>query len=272
MSTEPVYLTIDSERLARRVLIFCILAEIVFVILDYHINYGEWTYIGAMRRMFNTAREDGLASWFAMTQTLLASLTLGLIYLSVKNGSARPRWKSWGWLALTLFFFYMAVDDGAQLHERIGSTFKEALWTATGATLDFFPSYAWQIVFLPFFGAIGLFMLGFLWYELDSRSSRVLLVIAVCLQVVAVAMDFVEGLEPEHRWNLYTIIANRFDLEPWTQARFGETAFDALRHFSKSFEETIEMAGISILWFLFLRHLSNVAGDLRVRFVRHNTG
>lgn len=267
MSPEPVQLTINSERLALRILIFCILAEIVFVFLDYHINYGEWTYIGAMRRMFNTAREDGLASWFAMTQTLLASLTLGLIYLSLKNGPG-PRWKSWGWLVLSIFFFYMAIDDGAQLHERFGSTFKEALWNATGATLNFFPSYAWQILFLPFFGALGLFMFGFLWYELGSRSSRLLLMTAVFLQVVAVAMDFVEGLEAEHRWNLYTIIANRYDLEPWTQARFGETAFDALRHFSKSFEEAIEMASISILWFLFLRHLSNAAGDLRVRFVR----
>ena len=89
MSTEPVHLTINSERLARRVLIFCLLAEIVFVFLDYHINYGEWTYIGAMRRMFNTAREDGLASWFAMTQTLLAGLTLGLIYISVKNAGGQ---------------------------------------------------------------------------------------------------------------------------------------------------------------------------------------
>ncbi len=267
MSPEPVHLTINSERLARRILIFCIFTEIVFAFLDYHINYGEWTYIGAMRRMFNTAREDGFASWFAMTQTLLASLTLGLIYLSVKNGPG-PRWKPWGWLVLTAFFFYMAVDDGVQLHERIGSTFKEVLWNATGVTLGFFPSYVWQILFLPLFGALGLFMLGFLWYELDSRSSRVLLMTAIFLQVVAVGMDFVEGLEAEHRWNLYTIIANRYDLEPWTQARFGETAFDALRHFSKSFEETIEMAGMSILWFLFLRHLSNVAGDLRVRFVR----
>ncbi len=268
MSPEPVHLTIHSERLARRVLIFCLLAEIVFVFLDYHINYGEWTYIGAMRRMFNTAREDGLASWFAMTQTLLAGLTLGLIYLSVKNRPG-PRWKATGWLVLTIFFLYMAIDDGAQFHERFGSTFK-AITEDAGGSFDFFPSYTWQILFLPIFGAVGFFMFGFLWHEIDAKSSRILLVTAIALQVLAVGMDFVEGLDDDHRWNLYTVIANRYDLEPWTEARFGETAFDTLRHFSKSIEEAIEMAAMSILWFLFLRHLSHVAGDLRVRFVRED--
>jgi hypothetical protein len=266
----PVKLTIDSERLARRVLYFCLAVEIAFVFLDYHVNYGEWTSIGAMRRMFNIAREDGLASWFATIQTLMAGLTLGLVYLSVKN-TPGSRWKAIGWLILTIFFIYMAVDDGAQLHERLGSTFK-AMRRDAGSSLDFFPSYTWQLLFLPAFGVLGLFLLGFLWRVLGDRLSRVLLVTALSLQVFAVGMDFVEGLDDDHRWNLYTIISDRYDLEPWTEARLGETAFDTLRHFSKSIEELIEMAAISILWFLFLRHLSEVAGDLRVRFLRKEQG
>ena len=55
----------------------------------------------------------------------------------------------------------MAVDDGAQLHERLGSTFK-AMREDVGSSLDFFPSYPWQILFLPIFGTLGLFMLWFL--------------------------------------------------------------------------------------------------------------
>jgi len=98
-------------------------------------------------------------------------------------------------------------------------------------------------------------------------SSKVLLLTAISLQVFSVGMDFVEGLDPDHRWNLYTAISDRYHLEPWTQARFGETAYDALRHFSRSIEETLEMAAISILWFLFLRHLGVVASDVRIRFL-----
>ena len=89
---------------------------------------------------------------------------------------------------------------------------------------------------------------------------------AISLQIFAVGMDFVEGLDEDHRWNLYTIISERYDLEPWTEARFGETGYETLRHFSKSIEEAVEMAAISILWFLFLSYLSVVAVDLRVRF------
>ena len=81
-------------------------------------------------------------------------------------------------------------------------------------------------------------------------------------------MDFVEGLDPDHRWNLYTVISDQYDLERWTEARFGETPYDTLRHFSKSIEEAIEMAAISMLWFLFLRHLSEVASNLHVRFLK----
>ena len=86
--------------------------------------------------MFNTAREDGLASWFAVTQTLLIALTLWLIY-SVAKAGRKPRAIVVGWLVLALFFTYMAIDDGAQIHERLGSTFK-ALREASGASLDFF--------------------------------------------------------------------------------------------------------------------------------------
>ena len=54
MDSTSVTLTIDSDRLARRILYFCIAAEILFVFLDYHVNYAEWTDIGAMRRMLGS--------------------------------------------------------------------------------------------------------------------------------------------------------------------------------------------------------------------------
>jgi hypothetical protein len=247
------------------VLILCVVAEILFVLLDYHINFGEWTDIGAMRRLFNIAREDGLASWFATTQTLLAGLTLGLIYLATRRQSGMG-WKATAWLVLASFFIYMAVDDGAQLHERLGSTV-DAMRDDAGASPNFFPSYTWQFILLPFLGALGLFMLVFLWRELGSPTARVLLLTAIAFQVFAVGLDFLEGLEPDHPWNLYGAISDRYDLEPWTESRFGESSYDTLDHFSRSIEETLEMTAISILWFLFLRHLSIVPGHLKVSFL-----
>jgi hypothetical protein len=191
----------------------------------------------------------------------MAGLTLWLIYLFVKR-QAKPTWKVMGWLILALLFTYMAIDDGAQIHERVGTAIKRG----AGSSLNFFPSYTWHLVFVPVFGALGLFALVFLWQELQQRHARMLVITAICLFVIAVGMDFVEGLDRYHPWNIYTWISERNDLESWTARRFGKSAYDTLRHFSRSIEETIEMLAITILWFLFLRHLAVVAGNLRVRF------
>lgn len=264
-TNRPVPLTFDAHRIARNLLIFCATAIILFVILDYQINYSRWTEIGALRRMFNTAREDGLASWFGITQTLLAALTLWLIHLAVKH---RPgtRWKALGWLILALFFTYLAVDDGAQIHERLGSTFK-AIQRDRGVSLDFFPSYTWQLLFVPVFAALVLFTLVFLWRELRTRNARLVLLLAISCWGAALVLDFFEGLDPRHPWNLYGFLAGHFQLDAWTYEQFGRSAYKALRHFSKSFEEALEMLGMSLLWFLFIRHLAVAAANLQVRFL-----
>ena len=127
------------------------------------------TQIGALRRLFDIAREDSLASWFACTQTLLLGLTLGFIWLCKKNQPNRQR-EALGWLILTRFFLYMAVDDGAQIHERLGTVFKKTMEQA-GNNLDFFPSYTWQIIFLPVFVGLGVFTYYFLWNQLTEKIS-----------------------------------------------------------------------------------------------------
>jgi hypothetical protein len=144
--------------------------------------------------------------------------------------------------------------------------------------LKVFPSYYWQLTLGPIFGIMGIFIFLFLWFQLDDTTSRLLTVAALGCLAIAVGMDFIEGLDRGHRWNVYTWISNDFDvetwkkarhfneLEAWTQKRFGESAYDTLRHFSKSIEETLEMFANSIFWFMFLRHLPVAVGDLRVEF------
>ncbi len=271
----PVELEINSTKLIRYTIGFAIFAELMFVVLDYHVNYGRLTEIGAMRRMTNIAREDGFASWFGTAQLTLISVTLWLIYFAVREHASKFR--RVGWLVLACFFTYMTLDDGNQLHERFGTLFGtlarrasepgEGL-TLTGKILDFFPSYHWQVLFLPMFAAAGLFILYFLWREVDDRSSRRLVVAAIVLFIVAVGLDFIEGLSSDHRLNIYRTIADRYDLSEFTQARFRHTPYETLVHFSKSIEECIEMMGNSFLWMVFLRQFVRIAADLRVRFQR----
>lgn len=259
-SAEPaptVEVRLDWRRTASRVLLFCLVAELAFVVLDYHVNYGRLIDVGAMRRLFNTAREDGLASWFASTQTLLVGLTLLAIY-SVDRAR--------GYLILAIGFLYMAVDDGAQLHERFSSTFDALTESSTLAAS--FPSYTWHVLFLPSFAVLGLYLLVFLWTKLDRKQPRLLLVMAMVCLGTAVAMDFFEGLEPDHPANVYAAAVSRYpSLELWSERRFGTPAEESLRHFSRSIEETFEMGAMSILWFVLLSHLGTVARDVRLRAV-----
>jgi len=265
-------ISFNANRCIKNLFIFLVSAEIIFFILDATINYGRWTSFGMFRRMFNTAREDGFASWFGTTQTLFVGLTVGLIWLIIKNFET-TKLRKYGWLILTCFFLYMTVDDGVKIHERLGSAFKkyETQKSRQGETtlgkkaLNFFPSYSWQVVFLPFFAAMGLFMLWFFWQEFDFRGRMAILAV-IALWVTAVSMDFIEGLDKDHPLNAYTWIKNHIDLADFTRNTFKKRPYDTLRHFSKSIEECIEMLGMSILWVTCLRHLTQITNGFKVQF------
>lgn len=260
--------TIDIRRSALILLIVCVMAEIFFIVADWHINYAQLFDIGAIERLFNATREDGIGSWFAVTQTFLAALTAFAVF-KVRRSADQHTWKPYGWLVIALFFFYMSMDDGAKIHERMGTTFRvlnrgsDALG---GTLLAYFPSYTWQLVFLPIFGSLGLFTLWFLWQDSDDMTLRLIVLSAIGCFIVAVGMDFVEGLEPGHPANLYTIIARNVDMREYTVRHFQETPFTTLRHFSKTFEESIEMLGNSLLWYVFIRRLGASAHEVRIRF------
>lgn len=241
------------------VLFFCLLGtELFFVWADHVINVGRLIDQGPVRRFFNITREDGIASWFAVIQTWMVGLTAGLLYL-VARSQSNERWRRVGWLVLCLFFFYMAMDDGAEFHERIGSTVK-AMVLGDGAAngsraIGVFPSYTWQLVFLPIFGAFGLFMLWFLNRELSNRADKFLTLFAIFLLVLAVCADFLEGIDNEkHPLDIYSRLHSAWDV---SRAK--------ILHYSKSVEEFFEMLSMSVLWLVFLRQLVETAPILEMR-------
>ena len=256
---------IDPVRLARRVFLFCVTAEIVFVLLDYHVNYGRLVDVGAIRRMTNIAREDSLASWFGTTQTLFVALTAWVLFLLSRAGLATA-WRQVGWAVVAAMFTYMAVDDGAQLHERFG-TLASVSSDNGSSLLSAFPSFAWQVLFVPVFGLFGLALAFFLWKELRSRAAFALVLSALACLVVAVALDFVEGLEADHPLNVYTWIVTQIDLEDFAAARFQQNAYDAVEHFSRSLEEFLEMLANTLLWVTFLRHTPAVAPNVHLSLI-----
>lgn len=271
----PIELPILERRLIGRVVLFCIACELLFVLLDYHVNYGRLTDIGTIRRLTNIAREDGIASWFGTTQTTFLALTIWLCWVVVRRAEGSA-WRRRGWLMLAIFFSAMAVDDGAMLHERAGTVFDQihsadapggAMTDVGSSLLEAFPSYAWQIVVLPVFVALGIFTTAFLWRELPSRRMRLTVALAMLCFATAVGLDFIEGLDEDHPWNLATTLVERVDFGDWTQYRFREEPADAVRHFSKSIEEFLEMLANTLLWSVFLARWAQLWRDVRVRVI-----
>lgn len=276
----PIKVELRPRRVLLSVFIACVLAEIIFFLLDWHVNYGRLIDISPIRNMVNTTREDAIASWFGITQTAFVAATLWLLFLTVRirNGA---RFTVIGWLILALFFTYMSFDDGSKFHERVGTAYRimqdRALVAAEEAAdelgadavvedtvLDMFPSYPWQVVFLPAFGAMGLFMLVFLWREFGARFPRLLLLAGLGCFVIAVGMDFVEGLDEDHPLNVNSMIAELPGVEEYAEERFDRDGYEAVRHFQKSLEETTEMFGMTLLWIAFLRHWMLIVGPVKM--------
>jgi hypothetical protein len=267
---EPVVLHLKSARFLKALILACVVIEVLLVFLDYKVNYARGSSFGEIRRLFNTTREDGLPSFFGVTQVTLFALTLWLVWF-VERTRRRAVWRPLGWLVLAVGISYMAVDDGSRLHERVGSAVRETAERrdtaddAGGTGLMGFPSYSWQVVYGPFFAALGIFILVYLWGQLGRRRAPLLL-LAMALNATAVGMDFVEGLDEDHPLNVYSRLASSWDIEDYTQEHFSETGFETLVHFSKSVEEFLEMLATTILWALCLEFLMRRTPELRFRF------
>lgn len=267
-----VELRYDAASLARNVVLICFSIELLFFTLDFNVNYAEGASVGAIRRLFNTALEDSLPAWFGIMQTAALAATVWLIFLVVRRTGSR--WQTLGWGAIAAFFTYLAFDDGAHIHERIGTFYEEAIeleGAATsglgGWTASMFPSYEWQLVFLPAFALMGLFTFGFLLRELRGWAPKLVVFAAMACLAGAILLDFFEGLAPDHPLNVYAMIAERYEFGYWTARTFNSTEWDTLQHFSRSIEECVEMFAMTLLWGVFLSHLGVAWRDVRVSFV-----
>jgi len=190
------------------------------------------------------------------SQTLVAALVLWLLYwLNLKDESAKTFFRR-GWLGLALFFTYMSADDGAQIHERIGTMIEEMLDKSGGASgemtqwLSMFPSYEWQFL-LPIYMAIGLFVLYFLWEVLGVGRLLFMVMAAFSCFAVAVVLDFIEGLAADHPLNVYSWLKQSYMLEDYT-----------VDHFAKLLEEFLEMLGISLFLVVFVAQLNRVLPNI----------
>lgn len=259
---QTINFSLKTDVVIRRIF-WCLLGiELLIVFLDVFVNHYEWCSIGSIRRMLNITREDCLSNWFSSLQAIMAGSVLWLIAFAVRKQIQDYKRKFYCWAGIGSFFIYMGIDDAIKFHERMGTAFKTLISRSANTSgpgilnsaHNAFPSYSWQMIFGPLFMAMGIFMLWFLWKEFSLRKYRFLFLAAIWLYILAVGLDFVEGLDGKF-------------FEDVGIAGFFSTEDFRIRHMSKALEEFLEMLGTTIFLTVFLKYLFRMSHEWKINIV-----
>lgn len=258
----PLTLKISKRIISKALITLWGIIILFLALADIFIDHFEWISSGAIQRLVNITRDDGLPNWFSSIQLLAVSIVVWCIFLALKYAKPNLMKKginSWGWFIIALFFTYLAVDDGSKMHERVGTYFSdkmEFLQTYNPGFLsgiyDAFPSYGWQFVFIPIFGAVALFILYFLFKNLGSKTQIIYIIVAFGCYVASVVLDFFEGMDE----SVYDPLVSFFN-----------TDLHSIQHFSKLIEEIFEMVGNTFFMFVFTKHLLKISERWEIEIV-----
>src|SRR6185295_3609206 len=139
-SRPALTIAVDAACFPRRVFATLLAIEAALLLLDVAIAWLRIVDVQSVRNLFSLARESCLGNWFSSTQTLFVGLVVWLIARAARD---RPGWTARGWTAVACFFVYMAVDDGAAIHERVGSAARYFIGSLP--IVRRYPSYMWQV-------------------------------------------------------------------------------------------------------------------------------
>ncbi|MBV1876640.1 MAG: hypothetical protein KUG79_03250 [Pseudomonadales bacterium] len=239
--------TLSVNRITAVLLSASIAIALIILCLDIFFTHQHWLSI-AFRRIFIVTYEDSIGSWYSIVIALAVATVLWLTIYRLKQDFTTTDTTLRVYTALAVLMTYATVDDGAKIHERVGSAASE-FWTnnTTGAASGFlselitaFPGYPWQVVYAPIIIIGGLLVLFLVFFDGSDRLSRLLLTLALGMFVCAVGIDFLEGAP------------NYTDID-WMNVINKDTPFR--RHYAKALEETLEMMGMACLWVAFVRKL-----------------
>lgn len=216
----------DATKVVKQILITLLVVQVFMIFADVFLNFYGWVGDNDLQRSFNITREDSIQNWFAAMMTMSIAVTLYFIhYLNTKGIPAVTSGiNKIAWLLFGIFFTYLSMDDGSRLHERVGGVVQDALlgtehWFDIAA-LQTFPSYVWQIVYVPTLALCFVLFFIYVGKKIYQKSQINQLYIAASLLVLAVVLDFIEGLD--------------------------ELVYPEL-HFQKLFEESMEVCAMIII-------------------------
>src|SRR5262249_20290107 len=102
-----------------------------------------------LRHFFSLNMEANPGAWFSSVQLLFCAILLTVI---ARKGYGNSHPAYWGVLAIV--FYYLALDEGAQIHELLTPIANRSLGSHV--------RHGWVIIVLPIVAVVGLFSLRFL--------------------------------------------------------------------------------------------------------------
>ncbi len=228
-------------RIAKRVLVCCLVAEAVILVLDVGQHLAELWYIEHIKDISNVILENSVGTWFSVVLNAGVGVA-ALVTASACRHSGKAGSKTLAWGVIGVFFLYVSLDDHLVLHERLAGAMGRVMLKATPSGQFQFITYEWIYVLAPLFALFGLFMLVFLVSELAGRRQRVLLILAFACWAAAVALDAWEGAGLPYE--------GVQEAMGWGKVKF--------RHAVMLVEEMLELLGSTLFLYLFLRRLGGL--------------
>lgn len=226
-----VNITVNPESFPQKLSWYLWLVCCGLVICDSVLTFHDITGYYVFNRVFDMTREESIPNWYASILLFCIALTCAMTYAiqrrRVEEQDAVP------WLLFAGFFTFLSMDDGAKIHERLGSFFRELAEEGDGVFTVFQPvleaasTYSWQIFVLPVFLFFAFFILLWGFNNISVRETHRWILLGGFFIAIGLGLDYFEGL----------VDNGVIDLEG------RPLSVNTIEHYQRVLEEFLEMTG-----------------------------
>jgi uncharacterized membrane protein YhdT len=160
------------------------LAHLATQVLKYHFGHN---YQAGLERLFNLDGENNIPSWYASSALLLCSAFLWLIWqLRQQQADRDARY----WMALSLIFLFLSIDEAASIHETL--VYHSVLYLLPSLDATGYLLYPWVLAGGAFALIVAFSCLRFL-FRLPSKTRWRFVLSGLIYVGGAVGLDLLEG-------------------------------------------------------------------------------
>lgn len=203
-----------------------------FLLLRFPEGIEKNIYLIYFDELFNLNLESNIPTFFSVFLTLIASV-LAFIIAKIKKE------KSIGWFFVSFLFLFLAVDDLAQIHERVNNII--ASYELNG----FFSGYGWVSIYIIFLLLIIIFGIKFI-LSLPEKI-KILFFIAIVIIIGALLFEIVGGMCVDDQSLGYNSIIYKI---------------------STTLEEFLEMVAMIVFVKIFLDYIQDLKPKIQIKLLK----